>query len=63
MIIEIEILIEIDVRKYIIFTKISHQYILENPRINVKQYFHSFYVLLTTSNKIRATHGSISSCK
>ena len=52
MIIEIEMLIKIDVRKEIIFTKINHQYILENPRINVKQYFYPFYVLLTTSNQI-----------
>ena len=61
MIIEIEILIKIDVRKEIIFTKISHQYILENPRTNVKQYFHSFYMLVITSNKTCATYGPISS--
>ena len=61
MIIEIEILIKIDVRKEIIFTKISHQYILENPRTNVKQYFHSFYVSVITLNKTRVTHGSLSS--
>ena len=36
MTIEIEILIKIDVIKEIIFTKISHQYILENQRSNVK---------------------------
>ena len=63
MIIEIEILIKIDVRKEIIFTKISHQYILENSRTNVKQYFHSFYVLVITSNKTRATHRSVSNEK
>ena len=42
MITEIEILIKIYVRKQIIITKVSHQYILKKSRTNVKKYFHFF---------------------